>query len=127
MRRRPRVSTLTDTLFPYTTLFRAVPARWAPGRRVAIRPSGSWRRSRRGFGAPGSSEQTRDARAIGCRDSPGIDVASLFDALLARAPHAADRARARREDPEVEQSRSGGSGEGWMLGEIGRTRLNSRH
>src|SRR3546814_20339294 len=42
-------------------------------------------------------------------------MAPLFDALLARAPHAADRARARREDPAVEQSRIVGSGDGRMI------------
>src|SRR3546814_10911618 len=31
MIRRPPRSTRTDTLFPYTTLFRSPPSRWAPG------------------------------------------------------------------------------------------------
>src|SRR3546814_7042427 len=37
MIRRPPRSTRTDTLFPYTTLFRSSPARWASRRGIASR------------------------------------------------------------------------------------------
>src|SRR3546814_601740 len=50
MRRRPPISTRTDTLFPYTTLFRSWP--WRPARRQAgqidIQPVGKDRRKRDG-------------------------------------------------------------------------------
>src|SRR3546814_1662053 len=41
MIRRPPRSTRTDTLFPYTTLFRSALSR-RPRRWLATRPSGSW-------------------------------------------------------------------------------------
>src|SRR3546814_2526948 len=37
MIRRPPRSTRTDTLFPYTTLFRSQPARQLPGQRQSLR------------------------------------------------------------------------------------------
>src|SRR3546814_5011336 len=36
MTRRPPRSTRTDTLFPYTPLFRSQPHNWAPGRRSRL-------------------------------------------------------------------------------------------
>src|SRR3546814_10123223 len=46
MRRRPPISTLTDTLFPYTTLFRSHPAGQsrlaAAGASTTVRAAGTW-------------------------------------------------------------------------------------
>src|SRR3546814_20376394 len=46
MRRRPPISTLTDTLFPYTTLFRSHPAVQsrlaAAGASTTVRAAGTW-------------------------------------------------------------------------------------
>src|SRR3546814_11607455 len=56
MLRRPPVSTRTDTLFPYTTLFRAGSGRAAPDRRLD-------RRYRLGAGRAGRLDPARLGRA----------------------------------------------------------------
>src|SRR3546814_3197467 len=47
MIRRPPISTRTDTLFPYTTLFRSSPARRGPDRATTASSSRAKRRRRR--------------------------------------------------------------------------------
>src|SRR3546814_10888253 len=71
MIRRPPRSTLTDTLFPYTTLFRSDRAR-APHRRSVRRPSGRGRAvARRQDGRCAASESgAAVARALICFGGP---------------------------------------------------------
>src|SRR3546814_15854058 len=72
MRRRPPRSTRTDTLFPYTTLFRS---------RAVPRPCGYVQRHRRGSGdyigpAPSSRKE-----AVGKADEFPRDILALFDSI----------------------------------------------
>src|SRR3546814_7389606 len=85
MVRRPPISTRTDTLFPYTTLFRS--ARRAPRSRPSIpcgcsscrvrpptrssrrRPSAARRPSRRGRGCPCTRRRSRRSRSFRCLPS----------------------------------------------------------
>src|SRR3546814_6510892 len=72
MIRRPPRSTRTDTLFPYTTLFRA---RW-PGRATSsISSFEPARKRRQGRGSPG-----------GCRSKPA-EQASIAAHLMLAGPH----------------------------------------
>src|SRR3546814_8271092 len=50
MKRRPPISTRTDTLFPYTTLFRSLPGAYRAFPEALVPPQG---RLRRGAGALG--------------------------------------------------------------------------
>src|SRR3546814_4219984 len=78
MIRRPPRSTRTDTLFPYTTLFRSIPRdRW----RAVPRPCGYVQRHRRGSGdyigpAPSSRKE-----AVGKADEFPRDILALFDSI----------------------------------------------
>src|SRR3546814_18904858 len=67
MRRRPPRSTRTDTLFPYTTLFRSPPAR-RDDRRAVRRLPDAWTPDRRSAGDRGDARQGRGARPARCRD-----------------------------------------------------------
>src|SRR3546814_3919158 len=68
MIRRPPRSTRTDTLFPYTTLFRSGPLSAASPRRNRARPSTgrgrSARRSRRGSVGDRSEEHTSELQSL---------------------------------------------------------------
>src|SRR3546814_20416135 len=68
MIRRPPRSTRTDTLFPYTTLFRSRPApRWRSGWSIPPRPC---------FPGRPSSAPTRSLRGRSCRLRPYLDLLS---------------------------------------------------
>src|SRR3546814_12698192 len=68
MIRRPPRSTRTDTLFPYTTLFRsdpaAGPARWQPGAAGQRQRAGLALRARRTPRAPRSEEHTSELQSL---------------------------------------------------------------
>src|SRR3546814_2066311 len=58
MLRRPPRSTRTDTLFPYTTLFRSLGCRFDPGGRSRFRPDGTrWLHTRLGARASRSRRE----------------------------------------------------------------------
>src|SRR3546814_1708103 len=93
--RRPPVTTRTDTLFPYTTLFRSVRPSTPPGSRRPWRAAGS---------QPGLRHELLDGRAAGAarivplHDDPA-GVATAIDDLAAGAR---TQALMQRLDPVVQ-------------------------
>src|SRR3546814_14586869 len=81
MIRRPPRSTRTDTLFPYTTLFRsALRRRPGHGLRAAARRGAGNRRAAAGGGPGGPAQPRRHDRRLAAPDrppGPGPDPAAL--------------------------------------------------
>src|SRR3546814_1409517 len=67
MIRRPPRSTLTDTLFPYTTLFRSLGSARAPARHDAADRAGHHRRLRRLAGGKSRAAGPRARFLVGAR------------------------------------------------------------
>src|SRR3546814_3728081 len=105
MIRRPPRSTRTDTLFPYTTLFRSLRPRWrsnAPPRRTASPPNrADARRARRYSGrSTHYRDHQRDRHEIdrslagpADRGAVDLDIADRGDAARARSHVALVRVR----------------------------------
>src|SRR3546814_1733927 len=108
MIRRPPRSTLTDTLFPYTTLFRSLAVRLpavalrqpdrqsevlGPYLNIALDPNGQPTPALRGFAAKAGVEWTalgrisdvKGERFVHRANVPGVDTASLLAEIVREA------------------------------------------
>src|SRR3546814_17057303 len=117
MIRQPPRSTRTDTLLPYTTLFRSGVARVAHGADIGCRHEEA-AQGRGVEGGYGSLVCTVDENIAQRRGEARIVVRSAAE----------DRLDSRRRDVAIFVERSGGAGEGDRIEEDRKsTRLNSSH
>src|SRR3546814_4653888 len=116
MIRRPPRSTRTDTLFPYTTLFRSAGARARRGVRVAASDGGAVRsRPRRAAGSRPDGPGRTGRAAERAADGPAVDFAK-GSGLLSGDGHELSAGRGRLREPADGRAADRKS-----------TRLNSSH
>src|SRR3546814_19826633 len=111
MIRRPPRSTRTDTLFPYTTLFRAIP--WPACRRFHAHERSAGRLGRQVAGPRGLAADGRGRRVMGTYpDEPGHRNGETSIAAADTLPPKMGRLQ-RMAEGAIREAGESGTGESW--------------